>query len=421
MNQSSTSEKKALIIGCGIAGPVLAKFLQRAGITPIIYEGWPEPRDDEGAFLNLAPNGLDVLGTLGIKDEIETYGTPTTSILFQNHRGKQLGKNPERTLLIKRGMLTRGLRAAALDRGIAVEFGKRLREIEVTPEQTVDARFEDGSEASGDLLIGCDGIHSRTRRLIMPNAPGPIYTGVIDSGAIAPNTLGLPSDSVMRMTFGLKGFFGYQVVPSGEIFWFQNFTEPAEPDRSRLDAVPGGRWQQRLIAMHQQDHPPIAEIIRATATPIGRWPIYDMPSLPSWHAGPVCLIGDAAHAISPHVGQGASLAMEDAIVLAKCLRDIPTVERAFAAFEGLRRDRVETMVKAARRTGNQKAPANGLTRALRDLVLPFFLKMGVKSAEQAYAYHVDWDQTVTDLLEARVASTTRQDDSPPRHEDTKCL
>jgi 2-polyprenyl-6-methoxyphenol hydroxylase-like FAD-dependent oxidoreductase len=403
MNKTTEPQKKALIIGCGIAGPVLAMFLQRAGITATVYEGWPEPRDDEGAFLNLAPNGLDVLDTLGIKSEIEAYGTPTTSILFQNHRGKQLGKNPERTLLVKRGMLTRGLRTAALDRGIAVEFGKRLRDIEVTTEGTVIARFEDGSEASGDLLVGCDGLHSRTRRLILPDAPQPEYTGVIDCGAIAPNTLGLRSDSVMRMTFGLKGFFGYQVVPTGEVFWFQNFGVSAEPNRAELEAIPDERWRQRLLALHQQDHAPVPEIIRATGGSIGRWPIYDMPSLPAWHAGPVCLIGDAAHAISPHVGQGASLAMEDAIVLAKCLRDIADVEVAFAVFEGLRRDRVETMVKAARRTGNQKAPANGLTRTLRDLVLPFFLKMGVKSAEQAYAYHVDWNEPVTDPRSAKAA------------------
>ena len=76
---------------------------------------------------------------------------------------------------------------------------------------------------------------------------------------------------------------------------------------------------------------------------------------------------------------------------------------AFAAFEQLRRDRVEAMVKAARRTGNQKAPSNGLARTLRDLVLPFFLKMGVKSAEQAYAYHVDWDEPVTGPRRAKAA------------------
>ncbi len=93
--------------------------------------------------------------------------------------------------------------------------------------------------------------------------------------------------------------------------------------------------------MHRHDHESIAKIIRSTESQIGRWPGYDMPSLPGWHEGPVCLIGDAAHATLPSAGQGASMALEDAIVLAKCLRDLPDAERAFAAFETLRKDRVE--------------------------------------------------------------------------------
>jgi 2-polyprenyl-6-methoxyphenol hydroxylase-like FAD-dependent oxidoreductase len=90
-------------------------------------------------------------------------GTPTTSIVFQNHRGKKLGENPETTTLLKRGLLNKTLREQAIRRGIAVEFGKRLKDVEITPQHTVIARFEDGTEARGDFLVGCDGIHSQTR------------------------------------------------------------------------------------------------------------------------------------------------------------------------------------------------------------------------------------------------------------------
>jgi len=386
--------KHALIIGCGIAGPVLAMYLQRAGVTSAIYEGWPGPRDEVGAFMGLAPNGIDVLNTLGVRDAALAGGLPTARIVFQNHRGRALGNNPERIITIRRGVLTGALREAVIARGIAVQFGKRLADIEVTPGQRVVARFEDGTEARADFLVGCDGIHSRTRRIILPDAPAPAYTGVIDNGAITPNAALPPSGGVMRMTFGLRGFFGYQVAPSGEIYWFENFQQAEEPDRETLDAIPDDQWRQQLLSMHRGDHAPIAEIIRGTTSPVGRFPIYDMPSLPNWHKGPVCLVGDAAHATSPHVGQGASLAMEDAIVLAKCLRDLPSVESAFATFERLRRDRVEAIVKAARRTGNQKAPTNAVTRALRDVVLPLFLKMGVKAAQQVYTYRVNWDERV---------------------------
>ncbi len=90
MNLTPTN-KKALIIGGGIAGPVTAMALQRAGIEPVVYEGRSEPNDGSGAFLNLAPNGLAVLDALGIREEVEGAGTPTTAIAFYNHCGKKLG------------------------------------------------------------------------------------------------------------------------------------------------------------------------------------------------------------------------------------------------------------------------------------------------------------------------------------------
>lgn len=131
MHQTST-DKKALIVGCGIVGPVLAMFLQRAGIDAVVYEGRPEPDDEAGYFLNLAPNGVAVLDTLDIKDEVIGHGAPTTSIVFLNHRGKQLDVLPETTILLKRGLLNKALREAAIRSGVPVEFGKRLKNVQVT-------------------------------------------------------------------------------------------------------------------------------------------------------------------------------------------------------------------------------------------------------------------------------------------------
>ena len=255
------------------------------------------------------------------------------------------------------------------------------------------ARFEDGTEADGDLLVGCDGIHSRTRRSIMPDAPEPRYAGIIDSGGFARVPSTPPSEGVMKLTFGTKGFFGYQVTPSGEVYWFENLREPAEPDRARLQAVPHDRWREKLLEVHHGDHAPIAEIISSTRE-IGRWPSYDMPSLSAWHEGSVCLIGDAAHAMLPSAGQGASMAMEDAVVLARCLRDVPDIREAFATFEALRRDRVEEAVEQARKSSGHKGPTNALTRALRDLVLPLFIRVGVMNARRAYSYRAEWDEAV---------------------------
>ena len=366
-------------------------FLKRTGIEPVVYEARPEPDDEAGYFLNLAPNGVAVLDTLGVREEVLRHGTPTTSIVFQNHRGRQLGVLPETTVLIKRGLLNRGLREAALQRDVSIEFGKRLEDIEIDG-RTVVARFEDGTEARGDFLVGCDGIHSPTRRSVLPKAPEPRYASIIDSGGFT-RTPGVPSSNgVMRMTFGTRGFFGYQVVASGEVYWFENFQEPIEPDREKLEDISDDRWRQNLLDIHRVDHELIREIIGSTEGRIGRWPGYDMPALPTWHRGPVVLIGDAAHATLPSAGQGASMAMEDAIVLAKCLRDAPDIAAAFSTFETLRKNRVEELVEEARRNGNRKIPTNALTRTVRDLVLPFFLKTGVKNATKAYSYRVDWNE-----------------------------
>lgn len=390
-----TTKKRVLLIGCGVAGPALAMFLQRVGFTPLVYEGHPEPDNETGFFLNLAPNGVAVLEELGLKDQVLAQGTPTKRTVFQNHRGKQLAENPETMILIKRGLLTKVLREAAIGRGIHVAFGKRLTDIEIAGSSPVRACFEDGTEAHSDVLIGCDGIHSRTRRAVLPHAPEPRYLGVIDSGGFTRNSSAPSSDGIMRMTFGKSGFFGYQKAPSGEVYWFENFAQETEPDRKQLAAIPDEAWRTRLLDLHRDDHASIAEIIRSTEE-IGKWPNYEMPPLPTWHKGPVCLIGDAAHAMSPSAGQGAAMALEDAMVLAMCLRDVSDTRGAFEAFERLRRNRVEKIATDARRNSDQKGPTNALTRTIRDWVLPLFLRMGVKSAQQTYAYRINWNEKVTE-------------------------
>jgi FAD-dependent urate hydroxylase len=393
-NQSAVSDQKALLIGCGVASPILAMFLQRIGVKPVIFEREPEPRDDAGFFLNLATNGTDVLETLGIEEQVLEHGHRSEKLVFQNHVNKQLGENQHETVLIKRGLLTKVLREEALEHGITIEFGKRLIDVEIPHEDMAIAYFDDGTEAHGNFLVGCDGIHSQTRNSIFPDAPEPEYTGIIDSGAFTRNESVPPSDGIMRMTFGVNGFFGYQKVPTGEIYWFENHERSHVPSRGELDKVSQSQWKNKLLTLHEPDSELITDIIRSTEGDIGKWPVYDLPSLPTWHQDTVCLIGDAAHATSPHVGQGASLAMEDAIVLAKCLRDIEGVSDAFGAFEELRRERVKEIVEMSRETGNQKAPSNVITRKFRDLVLPFFLKRGIERFEQIYLYRVDWDKPI---------------------------
>jgi 2-polyprenyl-6-methoxyphenol hydroxylase-like FAD-dependent oxidoreductase len=115
--------------------------------------------------------------------------------------------------------------------------------------------------------------------------------------------------------------------------------------------------------------------------------------VPTWHRGRIVLIGDAAHATSPSSGQGASIAIESAVELARCLRDLPP-QRAFPAYEQLRRARVEKIIAMAARTNSDKA-AGPVARVLRDLVLPLAMKLAKPSQfDWQFTYRIDWDGRV---------------------------
>ena len=185
-----TLKKTAIIIGGGIGGPVVAMFLKRAGIDAQIYEAQPAPDDDQGYFLNVASNGLDVLRTLGLDAQVAAEGFPIPRMIMWSGNGKRLGEvrngampgQGALSVVVKRGALHRILREAALRQGVPIIWGKTLAEIDVTADHTVIARFADGTTAHGDFLIGSDGLHSRTRQIIAPDAPKPNYTGLISCG-----------------------------------------------------------------------------------------------------------------------------------------------------------------------------------------------------------------------------------------------
>lgn len=168
--------RRALVIGCGIAGPVVALALRRRGIDATVHEARPTPSDDAGAFLNVAPNGVNALRELGLEGVVERAGAVCRAFRFYNHRGHTLGgfdlsgdeaRYGAAQYVLRRGELTRGLREAALARGVQVEFGRRLQAVHDTG-AGVAVRFEDGTGAEGDLLVGCDGVHSPTRRALFP-------------------------------------------------------------------------------------------------------------------------------------------------------------------------------------------------------------------------------------------------------------
>ncbi len=392
--------RTALIIGGGIAGPAAAMALQKAGIDPVIYEAHPTGADGVGVFLTLASNGIDALRVLDADKPAVAAGFPTPGITLRSGTGKRLGESrtgqslPDGTTshTIKRADLYRVLHEEASSRGVRVEHGKRLVEAEETGDG-VRAVFADGSEAVGDVLIGCDGARSTVRRIIDSAAPAPTYARLLTTGGYARGVRVDTDPGSYEMIFGRRAFFGYAMAPDGEVWWFANVPRRDEPARGEVEAISADEWRRRLLQLYAEDAGPAVPLIQATPETMPMSPIHTIPHLPVWHNGRMVVIGDAAHVPSPTSGQGASLSIEDAVVLGMCLRDLPSPQAAFARFEAARRPRVERIIKWAARINNSKA-AGPVGRVVRDAMLPMILSMTAdsKALKQAYDYHIDWDR-----------------------------
>ncbi|HET8953976.1 MAG TPA: FAD-dependent monooxygenase [Solirubrobacteraceae bacterium] len=395
-----TEPRTALVAGGGIAGAATALALQKAGLEPVVFEARPAS-DGAGAFLTLGSNGLEALRQLGADGFALAAGFPTPSMTLRNGTGKRLGDVPASTArpggavsrTLMRAELAGLLLAEAERRGIRVERGRRLVGAEPAGDGVL-ARFADGSEAAGDLLIGADGIHSAVRRAIDPGAPAPRYGGLLNTGGRARGVRAADEPGRYELIFGRRAFFGHVTAPDGEVWWFANLPWPAEPSSDDLCALHREDLRGRLLHLFAGDAGPATALIEAGGEPMPVSPIHSVPHLPHWHRGRMLVVGDAAHAPSPSSGQGASLAIEDAVVLATCLRDGAGIEAAFARFEQIRRPRVEKIIRWAERVNSSKA-AGPVGRRIRDAVLPLALRIGAHSSahEQTYGHRVEWPAT----------------------------
>ncbi|MFH8680189.1 FAD-dependent monooxygenase [Streptomyces lydicus] len=360
---------KALIIGGGIAGAVTAMALQKAGVTSEVFEAYPTGADDVGAFLTVFANGLEALRVIDAHGPVVGHSFPAQRVEFYGNDGARLGERPiagteqgdglgPRTL--RRATLYQVLHAEAARRGIPVRHGKRLVGAETVGTaggKRVVAGFADGSSAEGDLLIGADGLHSVTRTLIDPAAPRPRYTGQNTVCGYTRDAADVPlSPDTYTMIFGKRAFFGCTRAPDGEVWWFAN-VPGTELDRAALPATPPDVWRTRVAELFADDDTVAATLVRATGDRIIASNAYDIATTPTWHTDTMVVLGDAAHAAAPNAAQGASMAIEDGVVLARCLRDRPDPRSAFRAYEKLRRDRVEKVVAAS--AGMAKLTASG--------------------------------------------------------------
>lgn len=394
---------KALIVGAGLAGPLTAMALQRAGIEAVVVERHGVPDPERGSWFSMSPNGLDALNAVGALDLAKELGSPTRRNVLVGATGRELGTIPlgdpladgTPALTMKRSRLTAALVDEATRRGIDFRWHAGLESAHRVGDE-VRATLADGSTTTADLLIGADGVHSPTRRLIDPHAPAGRYVGLTNFGGVTPGGADLlhGPDAVTeqwRMVFGRRAFFGHHVRPNGDVAWFANVPEPAITSDARASTT-DDQWRQKLVDLFADDHGPATTLIEAGTLELAGDNTHDLGHVPTWHRDRMIVIGDAAHAPAPSSGQGASMAAEDAVVLAQCLRDTPDIDAAFAAYESLRRKRVEKIVRAGARSSSTKSPG-----ALQQVMLRAIFRYAVtpKSTAWMYDHRLRWDETVT--------------------------
>ena len=391
------SNRHILIIGGGIAGPALALFLQKSAISCAVYEAYPYNEGVRGG-LNIASNGMKVLSSLGLAESLAAKGTPTYASIFQNELGWTLARipngNPEEfrqpCICLSRATVVKSLTRELKRQNIQVHYEKRLAFVTET-DDSVTAHFEDGTTAAGDLLVGADGIHSAVRSHILPDGPRPENIGVTAIGGFVPlaSLPEIPKRNLQAATytFGPKGSFGWSGCDAGTIAWWRIFRNEKEPAKADLD------WpslKTEMLARYRGYPKPVEATIENT-TSLLRINIYDILSLPTWHRRRITLIGDAAHATSPYSGQGASLALEDAMYLAKLLRDLENHDSVFDQFEAHRKGRVERIVAEGRERSRQRETMGWIESRIRDVMITIFVGLGGEKSERwKLEYEIDW-------------------------------
>jgi 2-polyprenyl-6-methoxyphenol hydroxylase-like FAD-dependent oxidoreductase len=350
----------AIVIGAGIGGLAAGVALSRAGWDVTVLER-ASSLEPVGAGLAVAPNALRVLDALGVGERLRKLSAlqgaagiqrPDGGWISRTDATKAAERYGEPVIVVHRATLVDTL-AEALPAG-ALRLGLPAGDVDAETGAVVTA---DGT-LTADLVVAADGLHSPVRSKLFPEHPGPVYTGVTSWRIVVPHPGGT---LVPAETWGSGKVFGVVVLGDGRVYAYA--TAPAEANGRADDEK---AEMQRLFGAW---HEPVPALI-AAATEVVRTDVrcLDEP-LPFYHSGRVALLGDAAHAMTPNLGQGACQALEDALILARHADDLP-------AYTAARLPRTTGVARASRRVARVAGLDNPLAERLRNVAMSLAGRLG---------------------------------------------
>ncbi|MBM7118395.1 FAD-dependent monooxygenase [Archangium primigenium] len=358
-----TPSPRVLIAGGGIGGLTLARALQAAGIGCTVFER-AETLRPVGAGIIMQMNAMTALRSLGLADAVAQAGLPLAALSTLDPSGRRITRLPLArieqefggpAIAIRRSrlqeVLLTGLEPERLRTGCAVTgFREEGTRVTVT--------LSDGTSATGDVLVGADGLRSVVREGLWGD--GLRYSGYTSWRGIT-RELERSEPREATETWGPGARFGIVPVGHGELYWYATRDAPAGGQDTP------GEGRAALRECFGRWHAPIAAVLDSTPeAQFFRTDIHDRRPLPRWSQGRVTLLGDAAHPMTPNMGQGGCQAIEDAVVLARCLAREAEVPAAFTAYEHRRLRRANAIVTQSFQLGRVAQLTNPVGRFLRD-------------------------------------------------------
>lgn len=361
----------AVVVGGGIGGLTAAVALRRAGWQVTILER-AEQFGEIGAGIVLQSNALHCLDAVGLGQAVRRGGRPDTAGGLRTASGRWLSRIDGAALDQRLGTTAVVLHRAELHRILRSALPTECVLTGATPEAITGDGHGDGVEVHyvhateadtvrADLVVGADGLNSWVRAHHWPDAPAPVYAGSTAWRAVTRSVF--PSDTDMSVSWGDGQEFGSMPLTDGRAYWYAAVTAPQ-----------GQHATDELAELrHRFDgwHFPIPALLADTAPEaVLRHDIYRLPPLATYVHGRVALLGDAAHAMTPNLGQGGGQAIEDAVVLAAALSTAADVPTALARFDRERRSRTQAISRASTLMGRfGQQLENPLAIALRNTAI----------------------------------------------------